>query len=36
MDKNYADRSFFYSEIPKKVWTQFTNPFKSYCTLNFH
>jgi hypothetical protein len=33
MDKNRIDHSFFYSEIPKKVWTQFTNPFKGYCTF---
>jgi hypothetical protein len=36
MDKNIIDRSLFYSEIPNIVWTQLTNPFKSYCTFNFH
>jgi hypothetical protein len=29
------DHLFFYSETPKKGWTQFTNLFNSYYTSNF-
>jgi hypothetical protein len=36
MGENCTDSSLFYSEIPKKFWTLSTNPFKSYCTFNFH
>lgn len=36
MYNKFKDRSFFFSEISKEIWAQFTNTFKSYCTFNFH
>jgi hypothetical protein len=35
MGKNCTDRSLFYSEIPKKVGTQFTNPLNIIAILIF-
>jgi hypothetical protein len=36
MDKKFTDHLIYYFENYKEVWTQFINPFKSYCTFNFH